>query len=48
MRNYLIILAILTLQGCGGSGNALTDAANAFKYENDPTTTPLPTLSFKD
>ena len=53
MRNYLIILAILILQGCGGSGNALTDAANAFKYENDQTTTtttttptPLPTLSF--
>jgi hydroxybutyrate-dimer hydrolase len=48
MRNYLIILTILTLQGCGGSGNALTDAGNAFKYENNTstttTTTTTPTL----
>lgn len=50
VRNYLIIFAILMLQGCGGGGDPLSDAANAFKYENNPTTTPttttpLPTFS---
>lgn len=46
MRNYLIILCFLILQGCGGSGNPLSDAGNAFKYEDNSSTTPTtsPTL----
>ncbi|MEY3219231.1 MAG: hypothetical protein RIT27_588 [Pseudomonadota bacterium] len=39
MRNLTILFGILILSGCGGGGNPFSDAANAFKYENTPTTT---------
>lgn len=47
MQNILLILLIIiSLSGCGG-GDILSDATNAFKYENSPsnfTTTSPPTL----